>query len=68
MQEGRKWESQIWWYTTVIPALRRLRQEDGEFEDSLGYSKTLSQKTNAKKKEESGMKYLKCLEEKKKPT
>jgi hypothetical protein len=25
------------WYTPVIPALRRLRQEDGEFEVILGY-------------------------------
>jgi hypothetical protein len=27
----------VWWYTPVIPALRRLRQEDLEFEASLGY-------------------------------
>jgi hypothetical protein len=27
-----------WWYTTVIPALGKLRQEDQEFEDSLGYT------------------------------
>jgi hypothetical protein len=25
------------WCTTIIPALRRQRQEDYEFEDSLGY-------------------------------
>jgi hypothetical protein len=27
----------IWWYTSVIPALRRQKQEDCEFKDSLGY-------------------------------
>jgi hypothetical protein len=27
-----------WWYTPVIPALGRLRQEDLEFEASLGYT------------------------------
>jgi hypothetical protein len=27
----------MWWYKTVIPALERLRQEDSEFEVSLGY-------------------------------
>jgi hypothetical protein len=26
-----------WWHIPVIPALRRLRQEDGEFEASLSY-------------------------------
>jgi hypothetical protein len=29
--------SQVWYSTPVIPALHRLRQEDGEFEASLGY-------------------------------
>jgi hypothetical protein len=28
---------QVLWYMPVIPALWRLRQEDCEFEDSLGY-------------------------------
>jgi hypothetical protein len=28
------WE---WWYVLVIPALRRMRQEDWEFEAILGY-------------------------------
>jgi hypothetical protein len=28
---------QMWWYTSVMPALERLRQEDGEFEAKLGY-------------------------------
>jgi hypothetical protein len=31
--------SQAWWYTLVIPALRRLRQEDREFEALLCYMK-----------------------------
>jgi hypothetical protein len=32
-----KCSSWVWWVTPVIPALRRLRQEDPEFESSLGY-------------------------------
>jgi hypothetical protein len=28
---------QVWWYTSVILALRRLRQEDLELEASLDY-------------------------------
>jgi hypothetical protein len=27
----------VWWHISVIPTLGRLRQEDGEFEASLGY-------------------------------
>jgi hypothetical protein len=27
----------VWCYTPVIPALRRLRQEDHEFQTTLGY-------------------------------
>jgi hypothetical protein len=26
-----------WWYISVILALGRMRQENGEFKDSLGY-------------------------------
>jgi hypothetical protein len=26
----------MWWYTLIISALKRLRQEDGKFETSLG--------------------------------
>jgi hypothetical protein len=39
------------WYTSVIPALGRLRQENLEFEGSLGYihTQTLSQKITANK-------------------
>jgi hypothetical protein len=29
------------WYTSVIPTLRRLRQEDHEFKASLGYNELL---------------------------
>jgi hypothetical protein len=29
--------SQAWWCTPILPALRRLRQEDWKFKDSLGY-------------------------------
>jgi hypothetical protein len=31
------WKIQVWWCTFITPALRRLRQEDGEFKTSLGY-------------------------------
>jgi hypothetical protein len=27
----------VWWYKHIIPALRRLMQEDYEFKDFLGY-------------------------------
>jgi hypothetical protein len=27
----------VWWHTSIIPALGRLRQEDYEFKTSLGY-------------------------------
>lgn len=30
----------VWWNTLVILTLQRLRQENGKFKDSLGYSKT----------------------------
>jgi hypothetical protein len=29
--------SQVWWYMPIIPALRRIRQENLKFEVSLGY-------------------------------
>jgi hypothetical protein len=28
---------QVWWFTPIIPTLGRLRQENHEFETSLGY-------------------------------
>jgi hypothetical protein len=27
----------MWWYPSVIPALRRLKQKDSKFKASLGY-------------------------------
>jgi hypothetical protein len=29
--------NQVWWYTSVIPALGRLRQKDPKIEASLSY-------------------------------
>jgi hypothetical protein len=34
----KKRGSWAWWYMSVIPAFRRLRQEDCEFKASLGYT------------------------------
>jgi hypothetical protein len=36
--------SQTWWLTSVIPALRRLRQKDHEFEANLDYIVRLTSK------------------------
>jgi hypothetical protein len=44
---------QAWWYMSVIPALRRWRQEDCEFEACLGYIATTYLKKIAKIKLES---------------
>jgi hypothetical protein len=33
---------QEWWHTSVISALRRLRQKDHDFEANLGYIDTVS--------------------------
>jgi hypothetical protein len=39
-----KENSWIWSYTSIIPAPGRLRQENGEFEASMGYvARSLSQ-------------------------
>jgi hypothetical protein len=53
--------NQAWWCTPVIPALRRLRQEDHEFKASLGYITTKKKKpkneqTNKTKLKESHFK------------
>jgi hypothetical protein len=47
----RKLQSQAWWCTPVIPALRRLRQEDHEFEVDLSIivRPCLKKKTKKKK-------------------
>jgi hypothetical protein len=45
-------KSWAWWYTPVIPALRRLRQGNCELEASLGYIVS----TCLKKEEEGGRK------------
>jgi hypothetical protein len=34
-----KMKSQVWWLMPIIPALRRLRQEDCKFKASLGHNK-----------------------------
>jgi hypothetical protein len=57
-KKGRTTWSRTWWHTPVIPEFTRLRQEDCNFEDSLGYvvsqgqpgvhSETLSQNNNRK--------------------
>jgi hypothetical protein len=31
-------EHQVWWYTSVIPAFRRMEQKDQEFKARLGYT------------------------------
>jgi hypothetical protein len=36
-EAGRKTNSQMWWPMPIIPALRRLRQEDHKFKANLGY-------------------------------
>jgi hypothetical protein len=41
------------WYMSIIPALRRLRQEDHQFEDSLGYLVS-SRPVSKKKQNETG--------------
>jgi hypothetical protein len=37
---------QVGWHSSVIPALRRLRQEEGKFETSLGHIVRLCLKKN----------------------
>jgi hypothetical protein len=44
--------SWAWWCTPVFPVLGRLRQEDCEFQASLGYTERLSLKKKKKKRKE----------------
>jgi hypothetical protein len=39
---------QVWWQVPVIPAFRRLRQKDHEFETSIGCIKNLILKSKTK--------------------
>jgi hypothetical protein len=48
LSQGGFW-NQWWWYTPIIPAFRRQREEDSQIEASLG--KTLSQKVFLKKQD-----------------
>jgi hypothetical protein len=50
MQIKREWKCHVWWCTPVIPALRRLKQENIEFEDILGYTKTFVKRQTPKRK------------------
>jgi hypothetical protein len=51
MQKRREWKNQVWWSTPVIPALRRLRQEDWMLAASLGYIvRPVSKQTHEKAK------------------
>jgi hypothetical protein len=47
----------VWWFTPVFPALRRLRQGDQEFQTSLGYLASLSQRNQSKKKKKKKPRY-----------
>jgi hypothetical protein len=39
---------QAWWYTSIISALKRLRQEDPKIKDSLGLKRDLVSNKQAK--------------------
>jgi hypothetical protein len=40
----------VWWFTSAIPVLGRLRQENQELQASLGYLERLSPKSKNKQK------------------
>jgi hypothetical protein len=51
--------SQVWWLTPVIPALRGLRQENQEFEASLGYiARCCLKRKKGRKNAETGARLL----------
>jgi hypothetical protein len=53
MGEMLKYSNQPgWWYVSIIPALRKQRQEDLEFEVSLGCIGRLSQNKQTTTEEE----------------
>jgi hypothetical protein len=47
----------VWWHTSIITALRRLRQEDHEFEASLWYIDPGSWLQKKKKKRAEALKW-----------
>jgi hypothetical protein len=51
-------QSQAWWYAPVIPALRKLRQEDLQFKTSLGYTARPCLKKNQKQNHVVHLKYI----------
>jgi hypothetical protein len=48
-KERKKW-NQTWWCTPVIPALESLRQENGDFEASVGYREGPCSREESKKR------------------
>jgi hypothetical protein len=44
----KRYDSQTWWYMPIIPAFRRLREEDCKFKASLDYIGRHGSKTKAK--------------------
>jgi hypothetical protein len=55
MVTGRKRKekkiSQVWWYRSIIPVLRRLRQEDSKFKACLDYIARFCRKKKKRRKE-----------------
>lgn len=50
----RRWTEMGMWYTLVIPALRKLRQENYKFKASLEYRVTLSKEEREEEEEKEG--------------
>jgi hypothetical protein len=49
IKQFQKWSCPVWWCIPTIPALKRLRQEDCEFQTRLGYLARLCLKQTNKK-------------------